>query len=41
VESLKWDCLGVVEYQGSASEADKNKIIETAKALAKSVKDWK
>lgn len=40
VQALKWDCLGVVEYQGAATEEDKAKAIEIAKALAKSVKEW-
>lgn len=41
VEALKWDCLGVVEYQGAFTEEDKQKAVEIAKALAKSVKEWK
>jgi flavorubredoxin len=41
VQALKWDCLGVVEYQGAPSDEDKKKAIEVAKALAASVKEWK
>ncbi len=40
VESLKWDCVGVVEYQGAPTEDDKARAIDTAKELARSVKDW-
>jgi flavorubredoxin len=41
VEALKWDCLGVVEYQGAPTDDDKKKAVEIAKALAKSVKEWR
>ena len=40
VESLKWDCVGVIEYQGAPTEDDKARAIGTAKELARSVKDW-
>ncbi|HLW22448.1 MAG TPA: FprA family A-type flavoprotein [Sphaerochaetaceae bacterium] len=40
VNSLKWDCVGVVEYQGAPTESDKERAIEVARALAKSVKEW-
>ncbi len=37
LESLKWDCLGIVEYQGAPTDSDKENAISIAKALAKSV----
>jgi anaerobic nitric oxide reductase flavorubredoxin len=37
-ETLKWDCVGVVEYQGSAGQRDTERAIEIAKKLAESVK---
>jgi len=40
VEALKWDCLGVIEYQGAPTEEDKRKAVAVAKVLAKSVKEW-
>jgi len=39
VTSLKWDCLGTVEYQGAPSAEDEVKAVEIAKALAASVKE--
>lgn len=40
VAALKWDCVGVVEYQGAPTEDDRKLAVETAKALAASVKEW-
>jgi anaerobic nitric oxide reductase flavorubredoxin len=40
IDSLKWDKLGVIEYQGAPSEEDKQKAVEAAKALAQAVKEW-
>lgn len=40
VTSLKWDCAGVLEYQGAPTDDDKKLAVETAKALATSVKEW-
>ncbi len=37
--SMKLDCRGNVEYQGSPTEEDKKKAYELAKALAKAVKE--
>jgi len=39
VNTLKWDCLGTVEYQGAPSDADKAQAREIAKLLVKSVKE--
>ena len=39
VTSLKWDCVGIVEYQGAPGKEDETKAIEIAKALAESVKN--
>ncbi|MGE4583098.1 MAG: FprA family A-type flavoprotein [Sphaerochaeta sp.] len=36
--SMKLDCKGVIEYQGSPTEEDKKKAYELAKALAKEIK---
>lgn len=38
VDTLKWECVGVVEYQGAAKEEDRAKAIEYSKALALSIK---
>jgi hypothetical protein len=35
---MKLDCRGVVEYQGSPTEEDKQKAYDLAKALAKDIK---
>jgi flavorubredoxin len=40
VQTLKWDCVGVVEYQGAPTDDDRRNAVETAKALAASVKAW-
>jgi len=40
VESLKWDCVGVIEYQGAPKESDQKQAIEVAKNLALSIKQW-
>lgn len=37
IETLKWDCLGNVEYQGAPTEKDKEAAVSIAKELAKSV----
>ena len=37
IETLKWDCLGNVEYQGAPTDKDKENAIAIAKELAKSV----
>ncbi len=39
VETLKWDKVGVVEYQGSPTDEDKQKAVEIAKELANKVKE--
>lgn len=39
--SLKWDCVGTVEYQGAPTEEDISKAYAMAKELAVSVKNWK
>ncbi|MDC7244768.1 MAG: FprA family A-type flavoprotein [Sphaerochaetaceae bacterium] len=39
VASLKWECLGTVEYQGAPFEEDEHKAVETARALALSLKE--
>ncbi len=38
VSSLKWDCLGTVEYQGSPTKEYEEKAVEIAKALVASIK---
>ncbi|MFA6688025.1 MAG: FprA family A-type flavoprotein [Sphaerochaetaceae bacterium] len=40
VESLKWDCVGNVEYQGAPSDVDRQKAREMAAELARQVKGW-
>lgn len=40
IESLKWDCLGTVEYQGAPKAEHKTAAFEMAKKLAVSVKNW-
>jgi flavorubredoxin len=37
IETLKWNCLGNVEYQGAPTDKDKENAIAIAKELAKSV----
>ncbi len=37
IETLKWDCLGNVEYQGAPTDKDKEAAVQIAKELAKSV----
>ncbi len=38
LESLKWDCVGTVEFQGAPTEEHKKKAFETAVELARQVK---
>lgn len=38
-EAMKLDCVGVVEYQGSASEVDKRRAYEMAKEMARQIKE--
>ena len=38
-EAMKLDCVGVVEYQGAASEEDKRRAYEMAKEMAKQIKE--
>ena len=40
VETLKWDCAGVVEYAGAPTAEDKSQATQIAKQLVRSVKDW-
>jgi flavorubredoxin len=40
ISSLKWDCAGVVEYQGAPTAEDRKRAREVAKQLAVSVKQW-
>jgi flavorubredoxin len=40
VETLKWDCAGVVEYAGAPTEEHKAQATQIAKQLARSVKAW-
>ncbi len=37
IKTLKWECLGNVEYQGSPTDDDKKMAVSIAKELAKSV----
>lgn len=39
IESLKWECLGTIEYQGAPKDEDVEKVKEAAKALAAAVKE--
>ena len=39
VASMKWDAVGVVEYQGYPDEEDTRSAYEMAKAMAKSIKN--
>ncbi len=41
LSSMKWDCIGAVEYQGAPSQEDKEQAYEMAKELARQVKAWK
>ena len=38
--ALKWDCLGVVEYQGAPRDEEKKRAVEIAKEVARAVKAW-
>ncbi len=38
--SLKWDCVGTVEYQGAPDEADREAAYNTARELAQAVRAW-
>lgn len=38
-ESMKLQCIGVVEYQGSATEEDKRRAFEMAKEMARQIKE--
>ncbi|AEC03054.1 FprA family A-type flavoprotein [Parasphaerochaeta coccoides] len=38
VETLKWDCVGTVEFQGAPTEEDQKKAFEYAAELARQVK---
>lgn len=40
VDALKWDCVGIVEYQGAPKASDRERAVESAKKLAQSVKEW-
>jgi flavorubredoxin len=40
IASLKWDCAGVVEYQGAPTAEDRKHAREVAKQLALRVKEW-
>ena len=37
---MKWDCLGVVEFQGAPTEEDKATAFEMARGVARSVMEW-
>lgn len=38
LESMKWDCIGAVEYQGAPTEEDKSQAYDMARELAREVK---
>lgn len=40
LKTMKWDCVGVVEYQGAPEKEDKKQAFETAAELARAVKQW-
>lgn len=40
LKTMKWDCVGVVEYQGAPRAEDQKQAFETAAELARAVKQW-
>jgi flavorubredoxin len=38
VQALKWDCLGVVEYQGASKQQHREAAVAIAKQLAQTIK---
>lgn len=41
IKTMKWDCLGDVEYQGAPTDEDKRAAYQMARDLARSVKEWR
>ncbi len=39
-KSLKWDCLGAVEFQGSPKQKDREEVYSRAQELSRLVKQW-